>query len=74
MASSYISSFSLYRSRYGRQPSASRKRPALQGLPHPASGIFNRFEYMMGRRLQLTENQVHLVASFYKCGRIVSST
>ncbi|MCL2348941.1 MAG: hypothetical protein FWC50_11875 [Planctomycetaceae bacterium] len=36
----------LYRSRYGRQPSASRRRPALQGLPYPASGIFNRLEYI----------------------------
>jgi len=35
----------IYRSRYGRQPSASRKRPALQGLPHPASGIFTWLEY-----------------------------
>ncbi|MCL2347568.1 MAG: hypothetical protein FWC50_04825, partial [Planctomycetaceae bacterium] len=40
-------------SRYGRQPSALRKRPALQDLPCPASGIFNRLGYILGYILRV---------------------
>jgi len=51
----------IYCSRYGRQPSASRKRPALQCLPYPASGIFNRFQYITA--LKITQS-THLSLIF----------